>query len=62
MVHCLAGAHRAGTAAVLAVMFLARLESGPALAAVQRARPVVQPIGGLAELLTLANSIITNRR
>ena len=44
------------------MMFLARLESGPALAAVQRARPVVEPIGGLAELLTLANSIITNRR
>ena len=30
-----------------------------ALVAVQRARPVVEPIGGLGELLALANSLIT---
>ena len=62
LLHCLAGAHRAGTAAVLAVMFLSGLESSLALTAVQRARPVVQPIGSLSELLVLADSIITSKR
>ena len=62
LLHCLAGAHRAGTAAVLAVMFLSGLESSLALTAVQRARPVVQPIGSLSELLVLADSIMTSKR
>ena len=51
MVHCLAGAHRAGTTGVSYVMKAADLGFRQALKITQKRRPIVQPIGGFDELL-----------
>ena len=51
MVHCLAGAHRAGTTGVSYVMKAADLNFREALKITQMRRPIVQPIGGFDELL-----------
>jgi len=51
MVHCLAGAHRAGTTGVSYVMKAAGLSFKDALKITQQRRPIVQPIGGFDELL-----------
>ena len=56
LVHCLAGAHRAGTAAVIALMSILGLDKSQALKAAQTARPVIEPIGSLAELLELVDN------
>ena len=47
LVHCVAGAHRAGTAAVAFVMWARALGYGEALTAVQGRRPEVAPPTGL---------------
>ena len=51
MVHCLAGAHRAGTTGVALVMHFARLDFPTALSLCKARRPIVNPIGQLPELL-----------
>ena len=51
MVHCLAGAHRAGTTGVSYVMKAAELGLRDALKITQKRRSIVNPIGGLEELL-----------
>ena len=51
MVHCLAGAHRAGTTGVACVMHFAKLDFPTALALCKRRRPIVNPIGQLPTLL-----------
>eukprot|EP00050_Salpingoeca_kvevrii_P011502 m.15770 g.15770 ORF g.15770 m.15770 type:complete len:248 (+) comp3459_c0_seq1:826-1569(+) len=55
LIHCLAGAHRAGTAGVIFVMAATKLPSLDALLAVQRCRPIVNPIGGFPHLLGLVD-------
>ncbi|CAL1152251.1 unnamed protein product [Cladocopium goreaui] len=45
LIHCLAGAHRAGTTGVAYVMHAADLEHQTAISACKRCRPVVDPIG-----------------
>uniref|UniRef100_A0A061QUC3 protein-tyrosine-phosphatase n=1 Tax=Tetraselmis sp. GSL018 TaxID=582737 RepID=A0A061QUC3_9CHLO len=51
MVHCLAGAHRAGTTGVACLMHFARMDMAKAIVAAKRCRPVVDPIGMLPEFL-----------
>eukprot|EP00449_Zooxanthella_nutricula_P059285 CAMPEP_0198562778 /NCGR_PEP_ID=MMETSP1462-20131121/97706_1 /TAXON_ID=1333877 /ORGANISM="Brandtodinium nutriculum, Strain RCC3387" /LENGTH=187 /DNA_ID=CAMNT_0044293713 /DNA_START=17 /DNA_END=577 /DNA_ORIENTATION=+ len=50
-VHCLAGAHRAGTAGVAALMLLCGWGWHEAAAAAKHLRPAIDPIGGFPELL-----------
>ena len=52
LIHCLAGAHRAGTTGVSYVMHAGKLGKTEATAIVQRQRPVVCPIGSFPALLT----------
>lgn len=51
LVHCLAGAHRAGTTGVLCLMHYRRMSHSDALAMARRLRPAINPIGGLPGLL-----------
>jgi len=55
LIHCLAGAHRAGTAGVAYIMHAAQVDLPTALAAAKRLRPVVNPIGQLILLLAKFN-------
>jgi protein-tyrosine phosphatase len=50
-VHCLAGAHRAGTTGVAYLMYRNRIGQRDATRAAQLARPIINPIGLLAQLL-----------
>mmetsp|Transcript_21712 Transcript_21712/g.39856 ORF Transcript_21712/g.39856 Transcript_21712/m.39856 type:complete len:363 (+) Transcript_21712:47-1135(+) len=51
MVHCLAGAHRAGTTGIICLMNFARLNARDAIIAAKRCRPIIDPIGDFPELL-----------
>lgn len=51
MVHCLAGAHRAGTTGVICLMRFAGLSVVEAIPAAKRLRPIIDPIGDFPELL-----------
>jgi hypothetical protein len=53
MVHCLAGAHRAGTTGVLCLMHFAHLPVCEAIPIAKRCRPIIDPIGGFPQLLAL---------
>jgi hypothetical protein len=51
LIHCLAGAHRAGTAGVACLMHLCDLEPSQAITIAQTARPAINPIGDFPKLL-----------
>ena len=51
LVHCLAGAHRAGTAGVLLLMHKDGLSAEDGIKAAQALRPIINPIGQLPLLL-----------
>ena len=51
LIHCLAGAHRAGTASISYLMYAAGLSKNDAIKIAQRQRPVISPIGSFPELL-----------
>ena len=51
LVHCLAGAHRAGTTGVACLMHFAELEVATAIVTAKRLRPIIDPIGQLPEFL-----------
>jgi len=51
LVHCLAGAHRAGTTGCLLLMYKANMAHQEAIRSAKKLRPVIDPIGGLPELL-----------
>lgn len=51
LVHCLAGAHRAGTTGVSCLIHFARLPAYDAIAIAKRCRPIIDPIGQLPEFL-----------
>jgi len=53
LVHCLAGAHRAGTTGVAFLMYKIGVSFDDALTAAKRCRPVINPFGTLLNLLTL---------
>ena len=52
MVHCLAGAHRAGTTGVSFMMREGRFDATTAIKLAKYQRPIVDPFGQLHELLT----------
>jgi len=52
LVHCLAGAHRAGTAGIACLMKFEDLSKEEAIRVAQAARPVIDPIGDFTVLLT----------
>lgn len=62
MVHCLAGAHRAGTAGTSYVMYKGGLDKASALKAVQSCRPFVDPIYDFKELLETLEVALRRRR
>mmetsp|Transcript_11584 Transcript_11584/g.21982 ORF Transcript_11584/g.21982 Transcript_11584/m.21982 type:complete len:206 (+) Transcript_11584:83-700(+) len=51
LIHCLAGAHRAGTTGVAYVMHASDLDHQTAILACKTCRPAVDPIGDLTTLL-----------
>ena len=52
MLHCIDGAHRAGSAGISYMMRGGRISFKNALTIGTRLRPVIDPFGDLAELLT----------
>jgi len=51
LVHCLAGAHRAGTTGVACLIHYAKMNVSNAIAAAKQLRPIIDPIGQLPEFL-----------
>lgn len=51
LIHCLAGAHRAGTVAVAWIMYQTGKDVSEALALAKKCRPIIRPFGLLLELL-----------
>jgi len=51
MVHCLAGAHRAGTTGCICLMHFAQLDAKEAVSAAKRCRPIIDPIADFPALL-----------
>jgi protein-tyrosine phosphatase len=51
LVHCLAGAHRAGTTGVACLIHFAGLNVEEAIVIAKRCRPIIDPIGQLPEFL-----------
>ena len=51
LIHCLAGAHRAGTAGVASLMHLCGFDARTATRIAQTARPAINPIGSFPDLL-----------
>ena len=51
LVHCLAGAHRAGTSGCLLLMYKHGVGAQDAIKAAKRLRPIINPIGSLPGLL-----------
>ena len=56
MVHCLAGAHRAGTAGIAYLMHACKLNRIKATAMAKAARPIIDPIYDFKELLKVLES------
>ncbi len=50
-VHCLAGAHRAGTTGVACLVHFADMDVPEAIRLAKRLRPIIDPIGQLPEFL-----------
>mmetsp|Transcript_21746 Transcript_21746/g.36378 ORF Transcript_21746/g.36378 Transcript_21746/m.36378 type:complete len:199 (-) Transcript_21746:245-841(-) len=51
LIHCLAGAHRAGTTGVACLIHYAGLDVQTAIVTAKRLRPIIDPIGQLPEFL-----------
>lgn len=51
LIHCLAGAHRAGTAGIASLMYLTGMNALEATETAQKLRPIINPIGDFPELL-----------
>ena len=62
LVHCLAGAHRAGTAGIAYVMHASGLSLTDAVSVVQYFRPIVDPIGTFPELLSALDRALAKVR
>lgn len=62
LVHCLAGAHRAGTTGCLLLMYLAGCNATDAVTAAKKMRPAIDPIGRFPLLLSKSEPIIAARR
>eukprot|EP00526_Cylindrotheca_closterium_P019208 CAMPEP_0113623166 /NCGR_PEP_ID=MMETSP0017_2-20120614/11909_1 /TAXON_ID=2856 /ORGANISM="Cylindrotheca closterium" /LENGTH=226 /DNA_ID=CAMNT_0000533091 /DNA_START=29 /DNA_END=709 /DNA_ORIENTATION=- /assembly_acc=CAM_ASM_000147 len=53
LIHCLAGAHRAGTTGIASLMHLTGMNAKQATKTAQSLRPVINPIGDFPKLLQL---------
>jgi len=53
LVHCAAGAHRAGTAGISCLMMFCGWGPADAIVAAKKLRPAIDPIGGFPDLLDL---------
>ena len=62
LIHCLAGAHRAGCAGIASLMWLCNFDHTTAIPAAQRLRPVIDPIGGYPIILEKLNAALEPRR
>ena len=51
LVHCLAGAHRAGTTGIICLMHFEGLLSKEAVVLAKSRRPIIEPIGDFRDLL-----------
>lgn len=51
MVHCLAGAHRAGTTGCACLIFFGNMDVSTAISTAKKLRPIIDPIGQLPEFL-----------
>jgi len=60
LVHCLAGAHRAGTTAIICLMHFQGLNSTDAIKAAKTRRPIIEPIGDFRELLSQCDLLRRN--
>merc|ERR1712156_968804 len=56
-VHCLAGAHRAGTTAIICLMHFAGLESSKGILTAKALRAIIQPIGDFQKLLKFCDEL-----
>ena len=61
LIHCLAGAHRAGTTGVAWIMHKTNLGVHDAIAAAKQCRPIVNPFAHLLELLEILEIGLKNR-
>ena len=62
MIHCLAGAHRAGSTGIAYLMHAAGLSFVDATAAAKRLRPIIDPIASLGELLQILDVALSEQR
>ena len=62
LIHCLAGAHRAGTAGIACLMHLCALGAAEATATAKLARPAINPIGDFPALLKLLDEAMRKER
>lgn len=53
LIHCLAGAHRAGTAGISSLMHLTGMSASDATKTAKALRPIIDPIGDFPNLLSL---------
>lgn len=62
LVHCLAGAHRAGTTGCACLVHFADMEPVKAIQTAKRLRPIIDPIGSLPELLNRLHKARSSRK
>lgn len=58
LVHCLAGAHRAGTTGCSCLMWYGGMDAATAVASAKKLRPIIDPIGGFPLWLKRFESFI----
>ena len=61
LIHCLAGAHRAGTTGVLTLMYFMKLSADEAHKLAVSIRPVINPISDFPDLLELYEKCQKNK-
>ncbi len=62
LIHCLAGAHRAGTAGVACLMYFLRVDRFAAVPLAKSLRPAIDPIGSFPDLLALLDAALVEHR
>lgn len=62
LIHCLAGAHRAGTTGVAWLMHTCNLRVDAAVMVAKRCRSIINPIGSLVDLLMLLDGALVATR
>merc|ERR1712113_1318750 len=60
LVHCLAGAHRAGTTGIICLMHFEGIDSNTAISMAKNRRPIIEPIGDFRELLSRCDHLQRN--